>query len=89
MTHCVKLLKSGLLGRGGGRLLSTSPTFPGLLGARCLSGQDGLLTRLWGRDSNTGSDQTGRWRMLAPAMLTHLSLGAPYGWSALSGEINN
>ena len=47
----------------------------------------GVISRLWGRDSNTGSEMTSRWRMLAAAMLTHLSLGAPYGWSALSGEI--
>ena len=35
-------------------------------------------------------DKTGkvnRWSMFAPAFVTHVCLGAPYGWSAISGTL--
>ena len=35
-------------------------------------------------------DKTGnvnRWSMFVPAFLTHLCLGAPYGWSAISASL--
>lgn len=30
---------------------------------------------------------TNRWRMLVPAFTTHVCLGAPYGWSAISAQL--
>ena len=28
-----------------------------------------------------------RWTMLVPAVTTHMCLGAPYGWSAISSQL--
>jgi len=42
---------------------------------------------LWGQDSNDGTEKTNRWSMLIPAVATHISLGAPYGWSAISATV--
>ena len=38
-------------------------------------------------ESCEGSPSTNRWSMFLPAFLTHVSLGAPYGWSAISASI--
>ena len=45
------------------------------------------MARLWGQDSNPGTEKTNRWSMFVPALATHISLGAPYGWSAISGTL--
>lgn len=42
---------------------------------------------LWSQDSNDGTEKTNRWSMLVPAVATHISLGAPYGWSAISATV--
>ena len=47
----------------------------------------GLLDRLLGLASNTASPTTNRWTMFAPAFCTHVCLGAPYGWSAISAQL--
>ena len=71
------------------------------LGPRCLSVSSGsLLARvsahradlvrhkgLWSQESNDGTEKTSRWSMLLPAVATHISLGAPYGWSAISSAL--
>jgi len=51
------------------------------------STKSGLLSKLWGQESNDGTEKTSRWSMLVPAVATHISLGAPYGWSAISGTV--
>jgi len=48
----------------------------------------GLIGRLFGPSSNIGASSTNRWTMFAPAVLTHISLGAPYGWSAISAALS-
>ena len=47
----------------------------------------GLLDRLLGLASNTAAPSTNRWAMFIPAFCTHVCLGAPYGWSAISGQL--
>ena len=47
----------------------------------------GLLERTFGLESNTGPANTNRWRMFLPAFSTHICLGAPYGWAAISGQL--
>ena len=42
---------------------------------------------LWSQESNDGTEKTNRWSMLLPAVATHISLGAPYGWSAISSAL--
>ena len=46
-----------------------------------------ILKSLWSQESNEGTEKTNRWIMLLPAVLTHISLGAPYGWSAISSAL--
>lgn len=38
--------------------------------------------------SNTAGPGTNRWTMFVPAFCTHVCLGAPYGWSAISAQIS-
>ena len=33
------------------------------------------------------SGKANRWSMFVPAFVTHVCLGAPYGWSAISGTL--
>ena len=47
----------------------------------------GFLERTFGLASNTGSPDTNRWTMFLPAFCTHVCLGAPYGWSAISAQL--
>jgi MFS family permease len=47
----------------------------------------GLLDKLFGFESNTASPSTNRWSMFIPAFSTHVCLGAPYGWSAISAAM--
>ena len=47
----------------------------------------GFLERTFGLASNTGSPNTNRWTMFVPAFCTHVCLGAPYGWSAISAQL--
>ena len=54
---------------------------------RFASTKSGLVSRLWGQQSNDGTERTSRWSMLLPAVATHISLGAPYGWSAISATV--
>ena len=57
---------------------------------RCLSSSGkrrGWLERTFGLESNTGSAHTNRWKMFLPAFSNHICLGAPYGWSAISGQL--
>lgn len=59
-------------------------------GVRTMSTKDedsGLFGRLYGPRSNIGGSTTNRWGMFVPAVLTHVSLGAPYGWSAISASL--
>ena len=50
-------------------------------------GRKGLLQRTFDLESNTGSSEVNRWRMFVPAFSTHVCLGAPYGWSAISSQL--
>jgi len=56
--------------------------------AHYASTKAGLVSRLYGPESNEGTPSTNRWSMFAPAVLTHVSLGAPYGWSAISSALS-
>ena len=47
----------------------------------------GFLEKTFGLASNTGSPNTNRWSMFLPAFCTHVCLGAPYGWSAISAQL--
>jgi len=47
----------------------------------------GMLDRLFGLESNTAKEGTNRWTMFIPAFCTHVCLGAPYGWSAISAQL--
>jgi len=47
----------------------------------------GILDRLFGLESNTAKEGTNRWTMFIPAFCTHVCLGAPYGWSAISAQL--
>jgi len=49
--------------------------------------QSGLIDRLFGLSSNTAGPTTNRWTMFVPAFCTHVCLGAPYGWSAISAQL--
>ncbi len=48
----------------------------------------GLFARLLGPESAVASPSfSNRWSMFAPAFATHVCLGAPYGWSAISAQL--
>ena len=47
----------------------------------------GMLDKLFGLESNTAKEGTNRWTMFIPAFCTHVCLGAPYGWSAISAQL--
>jgi len=49
--------------------------------------KSGPLESLFGLSSNTAGPNTNRWTMFAPAFCTHVCLGAPYGWSAISAQL--
>ena len=42
---------------------------------------------MFGMASNTAGPSTNRWTMFVPAFCTHVCLGAPYGWSAISAQL--
>merc|ERR1719477_346358 len=42
---------------------------------------------MFGMASNTAGPTTNRWTMFVPAFCTHVCLGAPYGWSAISAQL--
>jgi len=70
------------------------PTAPLLVTRRCLSSDNGnktksLLDKYFGPDSGLEKEGTkvNRWKMLIPACITHVCLGAPYGWSAVSSAL--
>merc|ERR1719187_7895 len=50
--------------------------------------KSGPLESLFGLSSNFAGPNTNRWTMFAPAFCTHLCLGAPYGWSAISAALS-
>ena len=62
---------------------------PGSLLARVSATREELVRHkgLWSQESNDGTEKTSRWSMLLPAVATHISLGAPYGWSAISSAL--
>jgi len=47
----------------------------------------GWFDRLFGHESNIASPSVNRWAMFVPALMTHISLGSPYGWSAISAAL--
>ena len=47
----------------------------------------GFFEKTFGLSSNTGRPDTNRWSMFVPAFCTHVCLGAPYGWSAISAQL--
>jgi len=47
----------------------------------------GFLAKTFGVESNTAGPNTNRWTMFVPAFVTHVALGAPYGWSAISASL--
>jgi len=55
---------------------------------RLCSSKGGLLQRTLGQDACEAGPDTNRWSMFFPAFLTHVSLGAPYGWSAISAALS-
>lgn len=48
----------------------------------------GLWERTYGFPSNFAGPSTNRWSMFVPAFATHICLGAPYGWSAISAALS-
>jgi len=42
---------------------------------------------MFGLESNIAGPSTNRWSMFLPAFATHVCLGAPYGWSAISSAL--
>lgn len=59
------------------RQLSTSQTL-----------KEGIVEQWLGLPSNIAGPSTNRWSMFLPAFCTHLCLGAPYGWSAISAALS-
>jgi len=65
---------------------------------RCLStslplksedGKKGFMEKFLGPESSIASKSfTNRWAMFVPAFATHVCLGAPYGWSAISSNLS-
>ena len=51
------------------------------------STKSGLFESMFGMASNTAGPSTNRWTMFVPAFCTHVCLGAPYGWSAISAQL--
>jgi len=49
--------------------------------------KSGLFESMFGMASNTAGPSTNRWTMFVPAFCTHVCLGAPYGWSAISAQL--
>jgi len=49
--------------------------------------KSGPLEKMFGLASNTAGPSTNRWTMFVPAFCTHVCLGAPYGWSAISAQL--
>lgn len=53
-----------------------------------------LWSRYMGKDAAVAEDNWGgdgslrRWSMIAPAFFTHLCIGSPYAWSAVSGTLS-
>jgi len=92
---CVGCRVSPLLSQ----LTKKTVILPQLLGqhqARLCSGEvqkdkskdGGVFERLLGMSSNYATPNTNRWSMFVPAFCTHLCLGAPYGWSAISAALS-
>jgi len=52
-----------------------------------LPAKSGPLESMFGLASNTADPGTNRWTMFVPAFCTHVCLGAPYGWSAISAQL--
>ena len=50
----------------------------------------GFVAKYMGPSSAVASDpaKTNRWAMFVPAFATHVCLGAPYGWSAISAALS-
>ena len=49
----------------------------------------GFFDRILGPDSSIADKSfTNRWAMFVPAFGTHICLGAPYGWSAISSTLS-
>jgi len=51
---------------------------------------EGFLARFMGPNAATvaeGTSPPDRWAMFLPAFATHVCLGAPYGWSAISAQL--
>jgi len=59
-----------------------------LIPAHFASNKAGLVEKIYGQESNEATPTTNRWSMFVPAVLTHVSLGAPYGWSAISSALS-
>nr|XP_040568855.1 LOW QUALITY PROTEIN: oxalate:formate antiporter-like [Lepeophtheirus salmonis] len=56
---------------------------------RFASSSSGFMEKYFGPESSIASpDFKNRWSMFVPAFATHVCLGSPYGWSAISGTIN-
>jgi len=49
--------------------------------------KSGPFESMFGLASNTAGPSTNRWTMFVPAFCTHVCLGAPYGWSAISAQL--
>ena len=60
-----------------------------LTAARSLSTTNCLEKSLMGPDAAIAEnpEKTNRWSMFVPAFATHVCLGAPYGWSAISASL--
>ena len=51
--------------------------------------KQGFFSKLLSPDSSiAGKSFTNRWAMFVPAFGTHICLGAPYGWSAVSSTLS-
>ena len=84
------LISGTCLARAKGNILSLSRLSSVNLSRQMSSDtkdRPGFLERTFGLASNTGSPDTNRWTMFLPAFCTHVCLGAPYGWSAISAQL--
>lgn len=51
--------------------------------------KDGFLAKTFGPESSIAQPSfKNRWAMFVPAFATHICLGAPYGWSAISANLS-
>lgn len=88
------MLALRLCGVGGGSLRSLTPRlssphirYSSTEPDKPVPAKSGPLEAMFGLASNIAGPSTNRWTMFIPAFCTHVCLGAPYGWSAISAQL--